>query len=285
MKEFLIGIAAAAAVFGMLNANAGLVNDVPSCYAANHLPYKSAGHDKLIYVLIDQTVQLDQNLQNSVISNINRLLGPGTKFVIAEFSAFSQGRYLNVLHTGNIELPLTEDEAGNVPISKLPNFKSCMIGQAKFSVKMADKAARNVMKASASSLDQSDIMAALKTVSSAVKNDSAKKKVVFVVTDGLENSSIMSFYAHHTIETISPTLEIQKAKTSNMFGDFGGAKVYMLGGAMLPPAKSGSREVRDGYRNPKILNNLKEFWADYFKNSNSKLEEIGEPALLETISY
>ena len=264
---------------------AGLVNDVPSCYAANHFTFQSAAPDKLIYVLIDQTVQIDPTLQQSVISNINRMLGPQTKFVVAEFSAFSQGRYLNVLNTGIIEAPLTQDESGNVPMSQLPNFHSCMNGQAQFSVALADKAATGAMQGATSALDQSDIMSALQNVSSAIKADPAKEKVLFLVTDGLENSSVTSFYAHHVVKKIDPATELQKAKSANLIGDFGGAKVFVLGAGTLASAKNGTKTARDGYRDPVTLNRLKEFWEGYFKDSNANLVEFGEPALVEPTSF
>jgi len=265
--------------------NAGLVNDVPSCYSALHLPFKSAEHQRLIYVLVDQTFKLDPQLQQSVIRNLNGMLGPGTKFVVAQFSAFSQGRYLKVLHTGIIEYPMTKEQAGNVPIHKLPKIKSCMRGQAKFSIKMADSSAQKAMKSATSSLHQSDILAALKTVSSAIRKDPAKQKVLFLVSDSLENSAVMSFYHHHVVARVDTKKAIAKAQAANMLGDFGGAKVFVLGGGSLPPAKHGSRAARDGYRDPVTLEHLKRFWTAYFKKSDANLVEFGEPALIDPVSY
>lgn len=266
-------------------ADAGLVNDVPSCYTASHYKFISAPYTRLIYVLIDQTVQLDPTLQQSVIDNINRAIGPGTKFVITEFSAFSQGRYLNVLHTGIVENPMTADERNNVPITSLRGFNDCMRGQAQFSLRMADQTASQVIKSSTSSLDQSDIMQALKTVSAAIRQDPAKDKIVFVATDGLENSSATSFYASGTVRDINPQAEFAKAKSNDMLGNFGGAKVYVLGGAIMPPATQGTRAMKDGYRDPKTLHELKTFWDDYFKASNADLVEFGEPGLVKPVSY
>jgi len=278
-------LAAAGLLLSMTQAHAGLVNDVPSCYAANHLPYQSAAPDKLVYVLIDQTVLLDPTLQQSVISNINGMIQPGSKFVIAEFSAFSQGRYLNVLHTGIVEAPLTDAQKGNIPISRLPAFQTCMHEQAQFAIHMADQTARDAMQASTSSLDQSDILSALKMVSAVIQQDPAQHKVLFAVTDGLENSSVTSFYAHNTARLINPKLEFDKAKAAGTVGDFGLASVYVLGGAMMPPATSGTRAERDGYRDPKMLQALEAFWRSYFAASNARLEAFGAPALVEAVEY
>lgn len=274
-----VGIAFSASV------HAGLVNDVPSCYAAYNIKFQPAAPDKLIYVLIDQTVELDPTLKQSVISNFTRMLGPKTKFVVAEFSAFSQGRYLKVLNTGIIEAPLTQDEANDVPIRKLRSFRACLTEQAKFAVALAKKAVKKALDGATSSLGRSDIMFTLRNVSSAIKADPAEKKVLFLVTDGLENSSVTSFYANNTVRRIDPAVELDKAKSANLFGDFGGAKVFVLGGGMLQPAKKGTKDARNGYRDPITLNRLKEFWEGYFKNSNADLVEFGQPALLKPLHY
>jgi len=274
----------AAAVAVMLAATsqafAGLVNDVPSCYAANHFKFKSSDYSRLAYILVDQTVILDPELQREAMNNAIRLLGPGTKFVVAEFSAFSQNRYLDVLNTGIIENPMTKEERDNVPVRTLGPFDNCMTGQARFSISLVEKAMKSAMQDSTDTLAQSDIMMALKTVSEAVAKDPAKQKVVFVVTDGLENSSVTSFYVRHGVRRIDPSKEMDKAEANHMIGNFGGASVYMMGVGVMPPAKVGTKAEREGYRDPKTLESLDEFWKRYFSASHAKLQETGNPALV-----
>ena len=214
-----------------------------------------------------------------------RLVGPGVRFVVTEFSAFSQGRYLQVLHTGVIEKPLDADRIDNTPIEAARNLGQCLAKQKGFAQKMVADSLTEALKSSTSTLDQSDILLALKTVSMAVASDHAAKKVVFLVTDGLENSSISSFYSHNAIRKIDPKAELAKAKTAQMMGDFGGAKIYVLGGGMMPPAETGSKAQKNGYRDPDTLRNLSSFWNSYFSESNGNLVEFGEPALLTPVSF
>jgi hypothetical protein len=116
--KYLLPAVVAAALFAQ-PAYAGLQNDVPSCYAANQItPVNPHGYTRLIYVLIDQTVGWTPDLEQAILDNLNLNLTPGTKFVIAEFSAFSQGRYLDVIHTGIIESPMPESQFENTPIEK-----------------------------------------------------------------------------------------------------------------------------------------------------------------------
>ncbi|KWF97551.1 hypothetical protein WL93_03425 [Burkholderia diffusa] len=283
LRSFAFG--ACLALSGALPAHAGLTNDVPSCYAANKIAPPQAPYDQFIYVLIDQTVLLDATLQKSVLDNVQSMLKPGTKFVIAEFSAFSQGHYLNVLHTGVIERPIPPAEESNVVMRRLRDFHTCMQQQLVYGQRLAVATTAQVLKSGTSNLDQSDILMALKSVSPAVAQEKVARKLVFVVTDGLENSSVTSFYARNAVRHINPDVELKKVQDNNLFGDFGSTRIYVLGGGVMPPAANGSTSERNGYRDPKTLLDLKRFWSGYFSRSNARLVEFGEPALLEPLSW
>jgi hypothetical protein len=280
-----ISLLAAATFAACGSAHAGLVNDVPSCYAATHIQPDAHPYDKLAYILVDQTVALDPALEQSVVDNSLRMLQPGSKFVIAEFSAFSQGRYLTVLHTGIIERPLDASRVNSTSIRAAKDLDQCLGQQDGFARSMVARTLAEVMKASTSMLDQSDILMALNTVSAAVAAESAQHKTVFVATDGLENSSVTSFYVRGTVRDINPSKEMSKAVNAHLLGDFGGASVYIVGGAVMPPATLGTKAQRDGYRDPHTLSDLSQFWHDYFGRSNAHLVEFGEPALVEPVSY
>ena len=288
MKAFLPSalLGAALALSCAAPAFAGLVNDVPSCYQAFKLAQPAvAAPDKLVYVLIDQTVRLTPDLQRSVVRNVNGMIQSGTKFVVAEFSAFSQGRYLKVLHTGVVERPLPAAAYDNIPITKAPDIKACFRDQQAFAERMADTTVMDVMNAASFSLDQSDIMAAIQDVGQAVAEDPAQHKTLFLVTDGLENSSVTSFYARDAVRLINPVVELQKAQRANMLARIPGVKVYMLGAGIMAPVTHGTRAQRDGYRDPTTMAHLKSFWTAYFKASGAQLMEFGEPALVEPVSY
>lgn len=264
-----------------LAANAGSVDDMPSCYAANAIrPAGGIAYDRLVYVLIDQTVGWNRQLEDQLIRNVNRLLTPGTKFSVVAFSAFSQGHYLRVVHTGILEKPLPPQQRDNTPIPKIRRFERCLAGEGRYGTSMADGAILATMQASTDTLDQSDIMDSLRQVSRAVRHDPALRKLVIVASDGLENSAITSFYGHGTARLIDPAAELRKAATADMFGNFGGAPIYWIGGGLLEPARYGSLAARNGYRSPQILHALSTFWHGWFAHSDARLVEFGEPALV-----
>ena len=279
-------LCAVAAVLSLSRpARAGLQNDVPSCYAANGIrPVIPHGYNRLIYLLIDQTVTWNADLSASIIANLNSNLSPGTKFVVAEFSAFSQGHYLEVLHTGIIEAPMPEDQVDNTAIQKTKIFDACLADQLPYGVALADGAVTSILRASSSSLDHSDIMSALQAVSASIATDTAARKLLFLATDGLENSDVTSFYRHGAIRVIDPAIEMKRAEAAALLGDFGGAGVFVIGGALAPAARGGAAGGGD-YRSPRMLEALAAFWRSYFERSNAHLVAFGEPALVEPVQF
>jgi hypothetical protein len=212
-------------------AEAALVNQIPSCYAASHYSFASAPPRHLLYVLIDQVGQLSPALQKSVIDNINHALGPATKFVIAEFSRTTNNHYLHVLYTGIVEGPMSAAERANVPVSSLSGFDSCMRGQAMYAVHIADTTAQRALQSAAGGANEpNDILFSLKTVAAVIAQDRATKKVLFLVTDGFENSSFANFSAG----VPNPTRMLQQARAQRLLANFGGARVFVLGAGLSP---------------------------------------------------
>ncbi|EQD52287.1 conserved hypothetical protein, secreted [mine drainage metagenome] len=216
---------------GVPQSHAGLVNDIPSCYAASHFTFSSPPPDRLLYVLIDQATPLSPALQKSVVDNINHALGPATKFVIAEFSRTSNNHYLQVLHTGIIESPMTSSERNNVPVNALGGFDNCMRDQAFFAIHMADTSAQQILQSATGAPNQpNDILLALKTVAPVIAQDPARQKVLFLVSNGFENSS----FAHFASGTFNPEQMLQQARAKGLLANFGGAQVFVLGAGITP---------------------------------------------------
>jgi hypothetical protein len=263
-----------------LAAQAGVQNEVPSCYAANQIePADHLGYSRLIYVLVDQTVGWNADIKQSILDNLNVNLTPGTKFVIAKFSVFSQGRYLDVADTGIIENPLPVQQFDNTPIEKSKIFNACLAGQRPYAIALADRGLLAILQNSTSSLNHSDIMSALQAVSIAISADPAPNKLLLLASDGLENSGVTSFYHHGNIRDIGPGAELRRASAAGLFGNFSGARVFVIGGALAGPTASSA------YRSPQTLEHLADFWRLYFQKSNAQLIEFGEPALLEQVRF
>jgi hypothetical protein len=270
---------AAAMLLAPIGAHAGTLDEVPSCYAAAHIqPADGRGYTRLLYVLIDQTVAWNRPIESSIMDNLNHNVTPGTKFVIAQFSAFAQGRYLDVLHTGIIEAPLPATQVGRTPITDAKLLNQCLADQLPFAVKMADDATVGALAGSSGSLGNSDILSALKQVSGAIAADPAPDKALLLASDGLENSSVTSFYHHGQIRSIDPAHELARVQAAGLIGDFGGAQVYVIGGALPPPGQA-------PYESTSLLQHLTSFWEGYFQAAHATLVEFGTPALVRSLEF
>ena len=279
MKKSLLSLSLLAGLLTISTAAcAGAQNDIPSCYAANNLNSLATPPGRELFVLIDQTTVLDDNLRQSVRENVSQFAKPGNAFVIADFSAFSQGRYMEVLNAGTLESPLAEKVRNAIGVNVLKNLDACIRDQGNFAAKMMASAINKSMQNSSDELAKSDVLSSIKDMSTRVRQSQAKEKIVFIVSDMLENSSITSFYSARNVRSIDPAKELIAADKSGQIGDFGGARVFVLGAGVVPEAKG-----KKIYRDPKTMASLKHFWNEYFIKSKAQLVEFGAPALLSPI--
>lgn len=256
------------------HAFAELEGQIPSCYAANKMEIPTPLPQQEVYILIDETTVLDGNLQNELFSISQTLIKPGVKFTILSFSAFEQGRYLSPKVSGVLESPLSKDVRSSIGVKVLKNLDACMAGQKYYGLSLAAKAEKAVLQAASTDLQKSDVIASLQELSLLTKNSTIQKKIVLVVSDMLENSSISSFYAHENVRHLDPVREMSIVSKEKMLGDFSGADIYVIGAGVIP------EKAKAVYRDPKTMAALKNFWSEYFSKSNGNLIEFGMPALL-----
>lgn len=251
--------------------------DVPSCYAANQIPLPSV--ERAIFVLIDQTTLLNDSLRRSVMSNVGRFMQPGTSFTVSTFSSFAQGRFMEITAAGDLEPALEDDVRNGVKVKRLADFNACMRGQRRYALQFEADALTRAMDGVSATLLHSDVQASISALSDVVRASTAKDRVVLIVSDMLENSSVSNFYAQQNVRKVDVLKEMALSKASGMIGDFDGARVYVMGAGLVPePAKG-----KGIYRDPRTMNALRAFWVAYFKASNADLAGFGQPALLTAV--
>lgn len=261
---------------------AGVINDVPSCYTANKISAKKPQLERELFVVIDQTTVFDDKLKRSISENVWENLQANTAFTIVRFSAFSQGRYTEVVTTGVIEPPLPDAIRDETSTKLIGKFDACMAGQLKFARDHAIKAVSASLSDAASDLVKSDILAALRDVSARVKASPAKAKLVFLASDMLENSSVSSFYAPgNRVRKVAVEPELAAAAKAGLMADFGGGvAVHVIGAGLLAPQGPGAKP---NYRDAATLSALADFWTRYLEKSGAQLVQFGAPALLQPV--
>jgi hypothetical protein len=253
---------------------------LPNCYDYAKLEIPTSPPAIELFVLIDQTTPLSANLQQAVANVIKPFLIQGNAFSIIQFSAFTQGHYTDVLASEKLGKIIEQNDRNAIGKVQLANFDKCMSVQIANAAKIAGAALRKAYAGTTSDMNKSDILFSLKDISARVSRSAAREKVVLLVSDMLENSSITTFYANRAVRKIDPTKEYSLVLNSDLLGDFTGARIYVMGAGLL---SDDTKLAKGVYRDPKTMQALHQFWKIYFQNSNAELTEFGQPALLNPV--
>ncbi|MEA2740098.1 MAG: hypothetical protein QOH05_3405 [Acetobacteraceae bacterium] len=245
------------------------------CYAATHIAAPGSTPSASIFVFVDETTLFDDRLKQEAIDEATGFLAANRSFAVGRFSAFVQGRYADITTTGGIQPNLTDEQRYVLPRTQIRDFDVCYARQAAAVKQGIGEAVLGIMNNATSEIVRSDIMTSLQGLSKAVQADPSSRKVVLVVSDMLENSSIASFYEKGGLGTVGDDA-IKTAAKAHAFGDFGGAEVYVLGAAVIPAE---GKPPGGSYRDPKKLDRLERFWSAWFQSSNAKLVAFGKPTL------
>jgi len=251
-------------------------NDVPSCYKALNINNQNNNIQKELFILVDQTTILDKKLMIYTYKNMMNFIKNGYAITIVSFSSNAKGKYTDVAYSGKLESLLPDDAKHDIAKKILRKYQGCMNGQYKYAKKKATKALVRTLKDANKKLPHSDIIKSLDDIAKhIIKPSSAQEKIVLLVSDMIEHSSITTFYSKGSLKKIDTKNELAKVKSSGHMADFTGAKIYVIGAGMV---------TKNAYRDSKTLGYLTEFWKIYFSATNANLKAIGTPMLLENIN-
>lgn len=252
---------------------------IPSCYDSK-LPAPVKPGATELFVVVDQTTLLDDQLKQAVANQVRPFLAPGNGFSVLVFSAFTQGKYTQLMASGQLDYPLDVKLRNDVSKPVLSKFDKCIANQVSLASQVVGGALRGAFDGASGEIAKSDVLASLRDISATVRQSRATEKVVLIVSDMLENSSVSSFYVSQAVRKIDPAHELKLVQSNQMAGDFGGARLYVLGAGLL---NIDDKKNKAQYRDPKTMSALASFWKSYFDQSKAQLIEFGQPALLNQI--
>lgn len=253
---------------------------VNTCYSSKLPDPKPQYIDSELFVIVDQTTLFDTSLKQSIANNIRPFIRPGNAITVIQFSAFTQGHYTDILAVTKLDRLLAQEERNAVPKGVLAKFDKCISNQPSQASNIIGGALKSVFMNSSNGIEKSDVEASLKDISSNVFRSKAKRKLVLIASDMLENSSISSFYSKHALRQIDPLAEMNLVEKNGLFGDFANAEIFIIGAGLLAEDAAQSKGV---YRSPQAINALKAFWSNWFTKSNAMLVDFGQPALLNPL--
>jgi len=247
-------------------------NDIRSCYTQAKLDaQRPEPSGRELVVIVDQTVHMHEPLQRSAWEHIVRYLRPGDSVRLYQFSASLQDRYMSLPFAGVLEAPLEGRVRNRIGMQSLKQLDGCLSRQMTF---FRDNFGQKFVASFAgpeTNIARSDILSSLQKISADMAARPMPDRVVFLISDMLENSDTSSFYRSGKVRDINPQAELEKARA--LTGDFGGARVYVHGAGLVGGQAAGS------YRSGDTLRKLEQFWRDYFTQSNASLQGFGTPEL------
>jgi len=255
-------------------AHASERNDLPSCYDNLRLSeFKPQAVNRDLIMLVDKTVVFPKDIVSSAIAQAQRFTQAGDRISIYSFSAFVGGEYLNMEWAGRIETPPTAQTADDMPIMKTKSLERCLQEQLRGAQVQIDRTVQRVASTASNDIARSEIIFTLRKVGEDMRARNMKNTRIFMISDMLENSDYLTFYAGNAIAAKDPAASLQKLKQGKLLGDLSGAQVYVTGAGITTP------NIKTSYRSGDLLDQLERFWASYISSSNGKLAAFGAPKL------
>lgn len=249
-------------------------NDIKSCYDYARVDPQTAINvpSRHLFVAIDGTFSPDMNIKKLVHQKVQLFLQPGDEITIINFSAYVEDFYTNILFTGKLDTDIKNRD--DVSKKLLRKFDNCMNQQGTYVQRKVDSSIIKSFKKDAVDVPKTEILSNLsQVIAPIVAVDSEGRRVLLLVSDMVENSNVTSFYASNSLKTIAPEQEITKVTQANMLSDFNQADIYVLGAGWIASDTK-------GFRGGEKMLPLKQFWSQYFKQSNAKLKAFGQPVLM-----
>lgn len=256
-------------------ASAGQGDALPQC-RGGAIP-QTGVPDTALFVAVDSTTPFDPDRRQQVLDYVKPFLVAGNSVTLLAFPAVAdKGVQPDVVLSGRLDLPLDGDTRSSVPKQLLARFDQCLITQKQMARQYTAQALRRLFDTGPGSTGQTEVMGSMQALSALVQASGARNKVVLVVSDMLEHSPAGDFYADHrrTVRRVDPDREIKSAAEHHLFGDFGGARVYVLAAGTL--ADGGKPRME---RDQRAMQQLQYFWSVYFGKSHAQLAGFAQAEL------
>lgn len=248
-------------------------NDIKSCYDKLGISEKPESSGRELVMVIDETTQLPVSLKKEALSHLIRFVKPGDAVKLYRFSAYLPDSHMALVFAGKLESQLSQEQRDSTGQNSLRQLDKCITAQQKYFQTVIAKGLANSFGSEDKKIAKSEIFFSLKQIGQDWKNSQAQDKVLFLVSDMLENSDFSSFYQNNQIKTINPEQELAKVEKNQLQAEFTGVRVYVHAAGLVP------NNVKHGYRSGKTMQSLQNFWQAYFEKSGASLEGFGSPSL------
>lgn len=271
--RYLLGILSIIGVLGSGQSIAGSI--ATGCYESLGLVPPQTRASRTLYVFIDQTTSLTTPMKKAITNLVSQWGSHGERVTISRFSANVSGQYTELMFDKTGEIKPAEAYLFQLRHKDKKALLSCLDQHKGDFHDALTKGLNAAFKRSNTKLPKTNLLDSLKTLASQlVAADNIRDKTVLLVSDGLENSDVFSFYYRHKIKLINPKMMLDIVRQKHLIPNWHGAKIYMLGLGFI--------NDKHYYARPKLIEPLRKFWGDYFSEGNGvvNVNSIGTPMLL-----
>lgn len=226
----------------------------------------------MVVVAIDRTTRLTETLRADAQKALAKALRAGDQIVFVTFAETSRTGHLREVAVLMVDTPPTAAQQRAVPMSKLKPLTNCLQLQLVRARRDLERLTHTLTEPSEGEAARSEIISALRDIGPRLQASGTRERVLVLLSDGLEHSSLASFYAHRGLRKVNAEGELATLKARRGIANLAGVRVYVIGGG-LHAADVGARESTD-------LDDLQAFWTGYVEASGGKLVGFGRPALL-----
>lgn len=249
---------------------------IPSCYdLVNISGVEAEPINRGLVVVIDNTIELDDNLKAEAYQKIINFIGEGDRVIIVSFSAFVQNQYTKIVTDARIDQMLSNDAAYTIPKPRLKELKLCIAGQKRSTPRVIGEALMSVFEKSSDNFPKTELVSTIANIGREVLPMlGAKETNLLIVSDMLEHSAISSFYKGGKVRSIDPKKELKIIDNTGIHASFPQTNVYILGAGYTK---------KKNYRSAKVMKSIEDFWRLFFERAGARLKSFGTPSLFGEI--
>lgn len=248
---------------------------IEDCYQKLNLNPPENQNNRTLLVLIDQTTALTSAMKSSVGSLVSDWGENGDTIKIIRFSANVRGQYTEMMFDNGVDAAPDEEYLYNLHKVDKVNLLECLKQQKQTFRSKFQMVLTTTLNMSNPTLPKSDILYSLKEISQKIIHSTGTAKMtVLLVSDGLENSDVISFHGKNTIKKIDPQKSLALINKKNLLTTWQNADIYIYGLGYIKSEKT--------YIRPALIEPLKEFWRLYFAAGKGEVKQLGTPELLLT---
>ncbi|XOB62354.1 hypothetical protein ACMC56_00755 [Campylobacterota bacterium DY0563] len=231
---------------------------------------KNDYYDTELFLLIDQSTYFNSEDKKIILQKITPFIKENTRINIYGFTEYSKSRKNKDLGSFYIYSDVTADEEDDVSRSKVKNLAQCLKKAKLYAYEGLKKGLDEGIRKKGDNIQKSEILRNLSIYSkSNIKYSKAKRKIVIIMSDMLENSKHISFYKNGKVKELDIDKELNIVKKRRYLSYFNGAEIHVYG-----LGKVEVNSTKEDIRDIDILDSLANFWVEYFELSNGKPSDL-----------